>query len=130
MYAKRARSPATWLALLAVLALALVPTISRALAHVQGDAGWAEVCTAQGMNLGMASAPADEAPAAKPGLPGHLEPCAFCALCAGAAPPPAGATPAFGWPHSAAGPPERFLQAPRTPFAWRSAQPRAPPIHS
>src|SRR5262245_31384367 len=40
-----------WLALVAMLALAVLPTLSHALAFARGGAAWAEVCTPQGMRL-------------------------------------------------------------------------------
>lgn len=45
---RRRLQPLTWIALVAVLSLALLPTVSHALAFVQGyRAPWAEVCSAQ-----------------------------------------------------------------------------------
>lgn len=119
-----------WLALWAVLAAALLPTISHALAQGRGDgARWAEVCTAQGMRLVVL----DDATADTSGQTqriAQLEHCPYCALGAGAAPLPA----APGLPPLAVTTVERvpalFLHAPRTLHAWRSAQPRGPPAFS
>ncbi len=119
MNAMRRHLPfARWLALLAVAALVLLPTLGHAIA--QGGSGFAEVCTPQGVKWvplgGGQSAPAPSV---------HLEHCVFCT--AAAAPPPAlpAALPAVA-PAGTTMPP-RFLQAPRTAHAWASAQPRAPP---
>ena len=110
-----------------MLAFALVPTLSRALAFAAGGgSAWAEVCTPQGMKLvstAAAGADADGAPAQA--LP--LDHCSFCSLAgAGLAPPPA-APPLVSLPLRGAAPPPLFLHAPRTLHARASAQPRAPP---
>ena len=117
---------AAWLALVALLALALMPTIARALAFAHGDASWAEVCTTQGLRLTAVAQTGDEAPAAGRG---HLDHCAFCALSAGAAPLPSTAAAVLPLSPQTVAPPPLFLHAPRTLFAWGSAQPRAPPHH-
>ena len=56
----------TWFAILAMLALALLPTVSHAVAHGQGSrSAWAEVCTPQGMKwvaVDAASAAANPSP--------------------------------------------------------------------
>lgn len=108
-----------WLAWLAVAALVLLPTLGHAFA--KGGGGFAEVCTPTGMKL----VPLDDG-AATPDPSVHLEHCVFCA--AAAAPPPA--TPDGVLPSPPAGTehPPRFLHAPRTPHAWASANPRAPPV--
>lgn len=121
------RNTATWLALIAVLAFALAPTVSRAMAYANGEATWAEVCTPLGMKLKAVADVGEESPAAQAGA---LEHCGYCAFSAGAAPLPTAA--AQVWPAAAAAGalPALFLQAPRTLFAWQSAQARAPPSHS
>lgn len=121
--ATRHRRLAAWIALVAMLALAVVPTVSRAWAFANGHALWAPVCTPQGVKL-VAAADADDAPAAAGQL---LEHCAFCALAGdGAVPLPAAqAEPPLLARRAEM--PARFLQAACTPHAWRSAQPRGPP---
>ncbi len=119
-----------WLALWAMLAMALLPTVSHALAFARGGASnWVEVCTPQGMRL-MAVAVADGADGAPAPAPvqaaGHLEHCPLCALGGDLPPLPAAAPAALLPPHSAALP-SLFLQAPYAQQAWRSAQPRGPP---
>jgi hypothetical protein len=125
---QRQRHPAVWIALVAMLAFALLPTLSRALAFAGSDpSAWAEVCTSQGMkwvstadaNAGASGAPAQALP---------LDPCGFCPLAgAGLAPPPM-APQVVSLPLRGAEPPPLFLHAPRTLHAWCSAQPRAPPL--
>lgn len=116
-----------WLALAAMLALALLPTLSHALAFARGASAWAEVCTPQGMRL----VSVDVAQAVDTGTPvqaaGHLEHCPLCALGADTPPLPPAPPAALPLPLSAAEPPALFLHAPRTLHAWRSAQPRGPP---
>ena len=119
-----------WLALAAMLALALLPTLSHALAFARGGAAWAEVCTPQGMRL----VSVDTAQAADTGTPvqaaGHLEHCPLCALGADLPALPPAPPAALLLPLGAAAMPALFLHAPRTLFAWRSAQPRGPPSFS
>lgn len=119
--------PATWLALIAVLALAFAPTVSRALAFANGEAAWAEVCTPLGMKLQSVAAAGEEAPAADLG---QVEHCGFCGFSAGAAPLPVLPTQGLVLAAAVQARPSLFLQAPRTLFAWLSAQPRAPPSFS
>ena len=121
----------TWLALVAVLAMALLPTLSHALSFARGDAGrWAEVCTPQGMRLVAVDDAAGAADATLPTANSHLEHCPLCALGAGAMAPPPAPLAMLWLPLAGAEPPPAFLHAPRTAFAWRSAQPRGPPSHS
>ncbi len=117
-----------WIALVAMLALALLPTLSHALTFARGGSGaWVEVCTPQGMRLVQVAG--DETPA--PLQAGsHLEHCPLCVLPhVDAAPPPA--VPAvLPLPLAAFSPPPAFLHAPVTLYAWRSASPRGPPSRS
>lgn len=128
-----------WLAIVAMLAFALVPTLSRALAFAGGSGQWAEVCTPQGVKLVSlatvatdttdAGAAADDGSAPATALP--LDHCAYCTLSGdGGATPLPSATPVLGLPLASAEPPALFLQAGHTLHAWCSAQPRAPPALS
>jgi hypothetical protein len=129
---RRHLNACNWLALVAVLAMALLPTVSHALAHGQGTGTtWAEVCTPQGMK--MVAVDLDDA---APGAAGsaqagsHLEHCPYCtgSVTPQGLPPSTFSLPDFD---ARAGlVPPLFLQAPHTLFAWRSAQPRAPPQFS
>lgn len=113
---------------MAMLAFALVPTLSRAMAFASGNASFAEVCTPQGLKLVTSddtAGPDSGGPAAH-----SLDHCAFCGLATdGAAPLPA-APAAVVLPVAGAEPPALFLRAPRTLHAWATAQPRAPPALS
>ena len=120
---RRHRRLTVWIALLAMLAFALVPTLSRALAPAQGASTWAEICTPQGMRR---VALADGDPAPTPASP-SLDHCAFCGLSGdGPAPLPA-AQPRLPQPPGCASVPSRHLQASRPQPEWRRAQARAPP---
>lgn len=126
--ARRNIRRSAWIALLAVLAMALVPTLARALAHGQGvGTQWIEVCTAQGMTL---VAVADHG--AEPGDGGasllpQLEHCPFCTL--GHSGP---ILPTLGFevpPSVSASDRPSWLELPPHPLGgWRSAQPRGPPL--
>lgn len=117
-----------WIALVAMLALALVPTISRAMAYANGGSGWAEICTPQGMQ--WVSADGERSSTPPDGTPPQVDHCHFCQLASvGAAPLPASA-PTLALPLAGAEPPRLFLQAARTLHAWRTAQPRGPPFLS
>ena len=122
-----------WLALLAAWSLALLPTLSQALAAHTGEAGWVEVCTAQGSRW-VPLAPADAAGDAGDAAPGEptgsaavaFEHCPWCGSHAGDAALPAPAAsllvPARGEPPATA----VRRGAPAAP-AWPGARPRAPP---
>jgi hypothetical protein len=106
------------LALIAMLALACVPTLSRWLAAAEGPLAWAQVCTPQGMrSLG-------DGPAA-PVVAQHLDACGFCTLAAGPVPPVA----ALVWQDRQPGQPlpRPAAAASRGLPAWSLARPRAPP---
>lgn len=118
--ARRFHRASSWLALLAVLAFTLLPTVSRAMAAATG--GWTEVCTPQGMKL---VALGDEGG----GIATTLDACDHCTLAAHAPPPPPAVAPVLA-SAALAEVPVLFLQAPRRPFAWQPAQSRAPPARS
>ncbi len=114
-----------------MFALALLPTLSHALAG--RNTAWAEVCTPQGTRL-VALDGAQRSDIAGRGVPmkvqSHLEHCPYCALQAPALGLPPAATSVLQPPLLAHAVPALFLHAPRTLFAWRSAQPRGPPFFS
>jgi hypothetical protein len=120
-----------WVAFLAIFALVLVPTVSRALSAAQGGSGWAEVCTPQGTKV-VALDAAGRASTSQPagGATPHLDHCPLCGLGGGAVLPPPVSTfrPAFA--RLAQWRPPLFFGAPRPLFAWSAAQPRAPPYSS
>jgi hypothetical protein len=118
------------LALLAMVTLALLPTVAQAFARAAGGQAMTEICTPQGMKLVVVDADASVASAtpvdaAKAAL-GHLDHCPYCATAAHAmAPPPA--APKLRLPAEGAAAAPLFLQAPRTLHAWLAAHPRGPP---
>jgi hypothetical protein len=113
---------AHWLALVAMLALSVLPTVSHALAGESN--AFAEVCTPQGPKV-VALADGEQQPST---ASLHLEHCPYCVAGIGAAglPPAPQALPLP--PAEAVLQPPLFLHAPRTLFAWAAAQPRGPPI--
>ena len=115
---------------MAVLALALMPTLSQALAHSRGEASrWAEVCTPQGMKQVLLQAEGGGEAIAPAKVANLFDHCAYCTLTPGVAPPPSPLTMADPGDLGGYLPP-LFLQSPRSSFAWAGAQPRAPPSHS
>lgn len=113
----RARRLISAIAIFAILANALVPGISGALAHsVPG-----ELCTA----TGVAQRGADSAPADDHGARAH---CPYCVPHAGSfgAPPPS--QWAIRAPDAAPALARFEARAPAPQAAWRVAQPRAPPF--
>ncbi len=107
-----------------MLALALLPTVSHALAR--SGTGFAEVCTPQGMKV-VALADGERQPST---AATHLEHCAYCSAGFSAVdlPPPPPVLPVLNVAGSEA--PPLFLQAPTTLHAWATAQPRGPPALS
>jgi Protein of unknown function (DUF2946) len=128
--------PLTWLALVAILALALLPTLSHALAFVQGGSNWAEICTPQGAKRialaddGSALTTTDINEDSRALGAMHLQHCPLCALSTDAPVLPPAAPAALPLAITSASPPAAFLHAPHTLHAWRSAQPRGPPPFS
>jgi hypothetical protein len=126
----------TWIALLAIWALSLVPTVSQLLAAAAPDGSVrAEICTPQGLRWvtlvavdeladGPAGTPADTLAAA------HSDHCPLCRLQHDAPPLPLATALSHEPAPGPAFVPSLFLQAPHTLHAWRSAQPRGPPLLS
>jgi hypothetical protein len=115
-----------WLAILAIAALALAPTVSRLLASPLATAGWAVVCGPGGVRA-VGAAPVDRDAG---GTLVHLESCAYCGPAfGGLAPLP----PAPSW-QSGASLPEALAIGVATPSvvfaAWPTALPRAPPARA
>ena len=122
-----------------MLALALLPTLSRALAHTADErSALAEICTPQGtkllpgltigLKIGLSAAPEGTVEPAAPRA--HFDHCPYCAL-GGATPLPAPlAAAALTLLPLTQAAPALFLHAPRTLFAWTAAQPRGPPARS
>jgi hypothetical protein len=119
-----------WLALLAVFALAVVPTLSRAMDARLAHDSLLELCSQDGKRAVVSSDAAAGERGDAPLAAIHLEHCPLCAASAAALGlPPASAT--MQWLSlTESRQPARLLHAPRTTFAWRTAQPRAPPSFS
>lgn len=119
------------LALLAMVTLALLPTLAQAFAQARGGHAMTEICTPQGMKLvvldaGEAATPVDAAQSAL----GHLDHCPFCATATHAMAPPPAALKLLLLPPAGAEAAPLFLHAPRTLHAWVAAHPRGPPALS
>ena len=135
----RRRALSSWIAILAVLLNALMPTVSVALENARSplaapSSAWTEVCAAQGSTWVRLAAdgslieqtsqrPAD-APASL-----HVEHCPYClthAASFGLPPVPAWALPV--WPLTASLLPYSAPLA-QPPVAWLAPAARAPPPH-
>ncbi|WBS01528.1 DUF2946 domain-containing protein [Pseudoduganella sp. SL102] len=111
----------TWLALAAILAAALLPSVSRALASDRiGNIMMAEICAPSGMSYAGMQAPDDQSI-------GHMDDCAYCRFQADTP-----ALPAMAFlvgPGGIAAPrPHLFYHSPTPLFAWTDAKPRGPPL--
>jgi len=115
----------TWIALVAMLGLGLLPAVSHALVRAGGSGDWAAVCTGRGLTR-MA---ADGAPVEPGGLPAlyAMAHCPYCASGTPAAGPPTAPWRVWLEPVAvlAAAPAVRL--PPALPVFWPAAQPRAPP---
>lgn len=112
-----------WVRLLALLmlAVALLPAASRALAAGEG---WVELCTPQGMRwVSVQDKPSDEAPTAQ-ALGEHCKLCQLQAQGLDLPPQPLLWAPL---PVLAEAPPA-FYAAPQRLPVWRTAAPRGPPV--
>lgn len=131
----------TWLAICAMLAMTLLPTVSHALALWAAPAWPAEVCRARAAHSSLPGSPATwvQPVQAQPSplargftLPGgwsgvHFEHCPYCAPSLGSiGPTPAAPMPAL-LPDGAAEAPAARTHVPQRLQPWTSAQPRAPP---
>jgi hypothetical protein len=110
----------TWLALAAMLGLALAPSVSHALNAQQASNPFTAICSAS--NTG--GQPADGGAAMR------LEHCAMCVVAASAMGMPPAPVAVLPVSEGAAYIPSLFLDAPRPLFAWRPPQARAPPTFS
>jgi hypothetical protein len=121
---RRRLQPLSWIALVAVLALALLPTLSHALAFVQGErAPWAEVCSGQ-RGPRVVAGTEGGVPLAVQAASEH---CAWCGLAGSDLPPPSGTAPGMpliGWGEW---PAASSVPAVAQRRAWVPALPRAPP---
>lgn len=116
----------TWIALVAMLGLALAPTLSRAFADSTGFDPWAELCSSVGKKaIGSGGGEAGKGDAVA--MPDH---CPLCSHLAEAPLLPAPDATAMPSPDGADFVPALFAHSPRPLFAWAAAQARAPPSAS
>ena len=119
---RTSRRPIVWLALVAVLALALMPSLARAWVSSQAAQGgdWVELCTAEGTRWVQLR---DGEPVQQLAMP---DACDFCQLQAQL---PVLPTAPMNWalPPVLAEAPTLFWQAPRRLAVWSSASSRGPP---
>ena len=113
---------ATWLAIFAMLGLALAPTVSHALAASGPGNPWAEICSVAGGTLVVADAAGTQAEAGA-----HLGHCPLCGHLGDAPALPVAESAGALVVDGADFLPALFAQSPSPLFAWAAAQPRAPP---
>lgn len=119
----------TWLAMWLLLLGALMPLGSQALAHLQGNSDWIQVCTSTGMVWVNPNHASDDNASVSPDTEAGDLHCPWClASPLAKALPTAQSAP---WPVRAhlagALPPPRA--PPSTDSFWAASQPRAPPPH-
>ena len=114
MSSRVVRRLASWIALLAIMAVTFMPTLTSALT---ARVGGAAICSA-------------DAPRSAPPADGHhtLEHCPYCALHAELSLPPVPPSAAAATRLHFSELPAAFLQAPRATGIWSTSQPRAPPV--
>jgi hypothetical protein len=114
MSSRAVRRFATWIALIAIMAVTFVPMLTSAMSTYGGNLN---ICSA---DASRSTLPAD----------GHhpLEHCPFCALHWQLAMPPAHAGAAATVATRFSELPAAFLHAPRATGVWSASQPRGPPL--
>lgn len=114
-----------WLALLAVLWGALVPTLAQAMVSSSDRQGWVEVCSASGV-LWVRVDGGAESPSGQSGsMADAAAHCPWCPMQGAAGLPP---EPALTTVSNAQGPvPAAAFTSARPATVWSSAQSRAPP---
>lgn len=110
--------------LFALVLATLAPSVSRGLAHLNGDASadWGQVCSAMKAEGTTGGEPAPGQPAGT----AH-DHCTLCLLRTDLAAPPAMPVALVLRADLGHAQPTLFLQAPHTLYAWSTAQARAPP---
>ena len=115
------RTLSSWIALLAILLVTFVPSVTGAFRASTG-LPWDRICSAANVAVDKSGTP--DAPASM-----HVfEHCPYCALHADLAPPPDPRVAQAGTALAFRAFPVAFTRAPRANAAWASAQPRAPPF--
>lgn len=127
----RIRPQLAWFSRLALgllLALAVLPSLSRALADQTAPGPWAEYCSSVGTQRWAATALTEDSVPAPASA--HIDHCPLCGNASGPlAPPPAQACEVPSLDAGSFHPP-LFAHAPRRLFAWCTAQPRGPPAQA
>lgn len=116
----------TWIALLAMLGLALAPTLSRAFAATAGFDPWAELCS----TVGSKAAGGENGDAGKRDAVAMPDHCPLCSHVAEAPMLPAPDVAELPALDGADYLPALYAHSPRPLFAWAAAQARAPPSAS
>lgn len=124
----------TWIALFAVIGLALAPTVSHALARGGAAGGvnpWAELCSAATSQPAAAAVAAHATTEVPPqALATPFDHCPLCGHAGCAAVLPTAPPASFHAAGCARFVPASFSQSRRPQFAWAVAQPRGPPARS
>ncbi|TFW10022.1 DUF2946 domain-containing protein [Oxalobacteraceae bacterium OM1] len=118
------RSFAVWIACLAILVAALMPTVAAAMQAQSSFLG--DICTAAGLKVGAAPDSTPDGAGSK--AANHLKHCPYCFTHAGSFGLPPGGGIALPVAAGMVEHPSLFYRAPHPLFAWISAQPRAPPV--
>lgn len=108
----------TWIALFAMLGLAITPSVSHALSAQQASNPWTEICSAPSSGEQPRSAAM------------HLEHCAMCVVAASAVGMPPALVAVVPIPEGEAFVAALFPDAPRPLSTWLPPQARAPPAFS
>lgn len=119
-----------WLAILALLAGALSPTLAQAMVAGSDRADWLEVCSVSGMvwvkaDTGEVS---DHQPDDGQPVSSAVQHCPWCTLHGASAGLPPVDPPAFVLGERATDLPPAFYRAPVGATVWASAHSRAPPL--
>jgi hypothetical protein len=120
-----------WIACLAILAAALAPSISHALAAANSAGSFSnEICSTTDLKLVKTANEQDPASPSPAGEGMSFDHCPFCFTHAGSfgLPPVSSVTlPVVSGLFPL---PSLYYQSPRPLFVWATAQSRAPPFHS
>ena len=114
------RNIASWIALVAMMMVAFMPTLSSAF-PASGGLPWERICSASNVMANKGRTPVS------PASTHAFEHCPYCALHADLAPPPDPRQADAGIAFAFRAVPLAFARAPRCNAVWASAQPRAPP---
>jgi hypothetical protein len=124
---RRTHRLTTWLAMLAMLWGALVPTLAQAAVASSGSQGWVEVCSASGVAWVRLDGSTQSPDSEQVPMSGALSSCAWCLTQGATHLPPAPTTTVAPDLTPAAVPGVAFESI--LPWAvWSTAQSRAPPL--